>query len=251
MDVTGIGATDRTCWIWFADEPFRPVGYDTANFKEARMDVRRDGLLPQPFATLFSELRLSDAQLMQRLTPGKQRDVKIARNRGWAIVMGNDDNAISRFYERQTVFAAQKGIYKPLELSILLRNASHSLAAYVQDKNGNDICWNYYAIDPPISRLWFAGSALDSPKADRGYAATLLHWEMMLHFRKLGFEIYDWGGINLDPTAPTYSITQFKASFGGIEENRFDYHCRWPVSRIQRVWRRLFSLPVELEQQIK
>lgn len=239
LDVTSKGSIDRECLIWFAETPFCPAGYDVVTFKEARAEVSTDLFSPQPFATLFSDLRSSEDELFLKLSSGKRRDVRIARNRGWSISRGQSDVQIERFHVAHSSFVGSKGIGPAPTLPVLQRNAVHCLAAFVHDKGGKIICWNFYVLDRPIVRLWYAGSDLTYDKSDRGYAATLLHWEMMLYFKKQGFETYDWGGVLLDPTAPHYSITEFKMQFGGTLERRFEYYYRIPPSRGKRLWRRL------------
>jgi len=240
IDITPEGATHRECWIWFAEEPFRPAGYDIVSFKEARLEVSNDLFSPKPFDTLWSDLTLSEEELWAKLHRGKKRDVAIARKSKWPISCGNDATAIQRFHIAHTAFTASKQIGPSVTLETLRRNAEHCLAAFVHDREGKLICWNFYVLDKSITRLWYAGSDLTYPKSsDRGNAAALLHWEMILYFRKEGFETYDWGGVVLNSTDPRYSITQFKLSFGGTPQRLFDYSYRFPLSRSRRLWRRL------------
>jgi lipid II:glycine glycyltransferase (peptidoglycan interpeptide bridge formation enzyme) len=48
-----------------------------------------------------------------------------------------------------------------------------------------------------------------------GLANRYLHWREIQHYRTQGVQLYDFGGVELDPTRPLYSVTQFKLSFGG------------------------------------
>lgn len=47
-----------------------------------------------------------------------------------------------------------------------------------------------------------------------GPANRLLHWHEIQHYQNLGYDIYDFGGCDLDPQHPEYLITKFKLSFG-------------------------------------
>jgi len=240
LDVTQENSRGRECWVWFAESPFRPAGYEIAVFKEARLEVRHKGLQPEPFHTLWSDLTGSAEELLSKLSPGKRRDLGIARNRGWSIRYGNSADEIRGFHQAHTVFASTKDIGLPLAVSLLQRNADHCLVAFVNDSEQRLICWNCYLLDKPIARWWYAGSDLAHQKpSDRGYAATLLHWDMMLYLRSRGFQTYDWGGVVLDENDPAYPITRFKASFGGTHQQRFDYYCRFSPPIAQRLWRRL------------
>jgi Acetyltransferase (GNAT) domain len=42
-----------------------------------------------------------------------------------------------------------------------------------------------------------------------------LHWFEFGYYKERDVRYYDFGGVDLDPASPLYSITQFKASFGG------------------------------------
>lgn len=48
-----------------------------------------------------------------------------------------------------------------------------------------------------------------------GMANRALHYEEMKHFKRLGYQIYDWGGAG--KTEDVLAITEFKESFGGRE----------------------------------
>lgn len=239
IDVTPEGKTYRECLIWFAEEPFCPAGYDIVRFKEARLEVSNGLFSPEPFNTLWSDLTLSEEELRARLNREKRKKIVAARKAEWLINVGNDDADIRRFHSAQTVFAASKQIDPPVALKGLQRNAEHCLAAFVYNREMQLVCWLLYLLNKPIVRQWYGGSDLTHLSSDRGSASALLTWEMMLYFKKEGYETYDWGGVVLDSTDPRYSITQFKLSFGGTSQRLFDYSCRFPRSRSRRLWLRL------------
>ncbi len=243
MDTTSEGSIRRQCYIWFADRPFRPSGYDTVVFKEASFEISNDTYTPQPFPTLFSDLRLSEEELWNKLHKGKNKDIRLARNRGWSFRRVREPADIETFHALQSKFAETKGYPPPYSLPVLLRNAENSLFVFGDDQDGQTVCWINYALDERIARPLFTGYDLDYNKAARGYGATLMTWDTILYFKKQGFEIYDFGGAQEDPKAPGYSITKFKLGFGGVFEHRFDYVCRYPLSRPKRLWRQLALRP--------
>lgn len=239
LDVTPLNSIYHECLIWFAEAPFRPAGYEIVTFKETRLEVSSDQFSPEPFYTLWSDLCLPVDDLWARLSRGKRRDVAIGKNRGWSVSVGDRKTDMQHFYAAHTVFVRSKMISPALSLPVLERNAEHFLAAFVRDSEGKTISWNFYVLDKPIARLFYAGSDLSYRKSDRGYASTLLHWNTMLYFKKEGYEIYDWGGISLDPALPQLAgITEFKTAFGGTLEKRYEYSCRFPISQYRLLWRR-------------
>jgi len=54
----------------------------------------------------------------------------------------------------------------------------------------------------------------------RSCANKLLHWFDIQEFKKRGFEIFDWGGINAELLP---GITRFKLAFGGSSEKCYSY----------------------------
>lgn len=229
MDVSQSNSKTRACLVWFADRPDYIRGYDDVEFKEAGQMISSERLQPQTFETLFSNLGLNEAILLDKMTPGKRRDLKIAQNRGWVVVSGNELADINRFHSLHCKFCGSKQIHPPLDAYILGRNQQHCFAAFVLNPMGTPICWNFYVLSPPFVRLWYAGSDFAFRNNDRGYAATLLHWQMMLYFQASNFKVYDWGGACTDPSSATFGITLFKASFGGTPEIRYNY--RFPQRR--------------------
>jgi hypothetical protein len=239
MDVTPDGSIRRQCWIWFAEAPFRPAGYDTVCFKEARVAVSDEQFTQSEFPTLFSDLRLPEDEMWQQIHKGKQKDIRLARNRGWTFSGGQTLADIERFHGLQTIFATTKNIGPPLPAAVLQRNAEHCYYVFGNDREGRTVCWISYVLDKPIARALFTGYDLTHDVSAIGYGTSLMHWEMMLHFKRKEFEIYDWGGAPLDPALPVYSITRFKLRFGGTPVTLFDYVCRRRLSRSRRLWRQV------------
>lgn len=75
-----------------------------------------------------------------------------------------------------------------------------------------------FLADERRARMLYSGTA---PRSDRdvdrlaGWANRYLHWWEILHYRERGLRVYDLGGIDMNPSSPLYSITEFKRSFGG------------------------------------
>jgi lipid II:glycine glycyltransferase (peptidoglycan interpeptide bridge formation enzyme) len=73
-----------------------------------------------------------------------------------------------------------------------------------------------------VRLLWSATRDRSSTEVKKiiGTINRYMHWREILYYKNIGVRIYDFGGVNLDKKSPTYTITQFKLSFGGdiIEE---------------------------------
>ena len=240
IDTTPESSSRKQCWVWFSDKPFKPKGYNLAIFKESYSEVSSGIFKPEIFNTLWSDLTLSEDDLWKKIKKSKQRDIKIAKNRNWTISTGNSEKEIALFSESQIAFTQKKELDLPIGFYVLNKNRSNCLLACVYDAEKCLICWNFYVIAGAIVRLWMAGSNLDYHKSDRGYATSLLHWNMMLQFKQEGFRTYDWGGVNLDSTSMAYSITEFKVGFGGHPQAFYNYYCDFSLntSPLQKIIRK-------------
>ena len=69
---------------------------------------------------------------------------------------------------------------------------------------------------------------------------SLLNWESILHFQRLGYHIFDFGGYRLDPKDPQYTNALYKRSFGGEVVPTYWYQAKIsPLSRSLDVGRTL------------
>jgi hypothetical protein len=245
MDVSPAGAMGKAYWIWFAERPASLKTFEYVEYKEASDGAFIPGCKPEVFETLFSDLRESEECLRNKLSAAKKRDLRIASNRTWTTTCDQEIQMISQFHSLHVDFCQKRGIHGPHEIAILLRNREHCVIAFTLNEEKRPICWNYYVMSGQFVRLWYSGSDSFFNRNDCGYAVTLLHWRMMLHFKTLGFQTYDWGGASTDPHSATYGISQFKASFGGEPVKRYNFRVtqespQMPI-RKNSVLRRLIS----------
>jgi hypothetical protein len=64
------------------------------------------------------------------------------------------------------------------------------------------------------------------------YLGSVLLWEVLMFFKELGYKIFDFGGIVLDPMAPMYPVSRYKMSFGG--ETKVTYWYQAKISLVTR-----------------
>ncbi len=55
------------------------------------------------------------------------------------------------------------------------------------------------------------------------YVGSTLQWEVILHFQKKGYELFDFGGLVLNPSHKFYNFSKYKISFGGELADIFCY----------------------------
>ncbi len=84
---------------------------------------------------------------------------------------------------------------------------------------------HFVLVDYPVrARLLLSATEDRQNAVFRGLISALnrtLHWFEIQYYKEKGVQMYDFGGIVVDPDSPLYSIAQFKLSFGGniISEN--------------------------------
>jgi len=78
---------------------------------------------------------------------------------------------------------------------------------------------------PDRVRLLLSATTARTDPAQRSIVGALnraLHWEELLHYKGLGTQCFDFGGVDLAGDPALLSISRFKLSFGGpvVKENR-------------------------------
>jgi hypothetical protein len=83
----------------------------------------------------------------------------------------------------------------------------------------------FWADYPKRARLLISATSEINEQKMRLLISALnrkLHWYEIQFFKEQGFRVFDFGGIDLNPASPLYSITQFKMSFGGSILEEYD-----------------------------
>jgi hypothetical protein len=65
------------------------------------------------------------------------------------------------------------------------------------------------------------------------HLGSVLEWEVLMHFKRLGYHLFDFGGaITEDPSSRMYGISRYKMSFGGEKVTTYWYEATiTPVGR--------------------
>lgn len=130
------------------------------------------------------------------------------------------DNDKTRFLEFYNDFANSRKI--DLLSMKRLNEMDKFLKMSFAELDGVTIAAHSYLFDEQqgIVRLMHAASARFNEKLNKqavGKINKLLHYHDMLHFKKQGFCVYDFGGYAENTTDPgMLGINRFKLSFGGV-----------------------------------
>lgn len=197
-------------------------------------DVSRYLCWARPFQTPLINLTISEEELWQRLDPKSCRyEIRKAQKTSYQITCNEDieaarvliNESIRRLRYREEIQIPEwTGLLEHHDI-YLGKHAGVAIAAHVIMKDHSK-----------RAKLTLSGTADRNDQALRhliGPLNRLLHWTEISDYKKKGFSIYDFGGINLDKESIDYSIGQFKLSFGAeVVSEPILYLARSPLIRI-------------------
>jgi hypothetical protein len=177
----------------------------------------------EPFYTTIIDLSIDEATLWSKLDKKSTRyEIKKAEKMGVEISLNVQlDDAyelinqfmISRRLRGEIPYKEWQSILNHADVWCGLYNRN-LYAVHVLLKDGID----------RVRLLWSATRNRVSTEIKKiiGAVNRYMHWREILYYKNIGVKIYDFGGVNLDKKSPTYTITQFKLSFGGDIIKEYD-----------------------------
>lgn len=179
----------------------------------------------EKYMTVVNDLTLDPNLILKNINRQTRNAIRQARNYGIQCRMGMQLDRFIKFYNQ---FANTIRIV-PSRLDELESIGSSLFISY-SSLNGTICCAHSYLVDRKNKRVTLYQSAsaryfslVYEPKII-GIANKLLHYEDILFFKSLGFEIYDFGGyfeyLNGNNKR---GLNEFKLLFGGTISNQFQY----------------------------
>lgn len=181
------------------------------------------------FYTIHIDLQHDDETLLNEMDKGTAYEIRRAEREGITTdAKGKVEDFVSFF----NAFAEAKGIegtnlkYMQYDCPIVITRAFHGndllvMHAYIQDdKRGR--------LNMSASRMIREDEDFKKMRALMGYANRYLHLQDILHFKKTGKDIYDFGGYAKDTYDKALKgINKFKESFGGRIVEEYNYSPIW------------------------
>jgi len=223
LDATFLGVHARQ--VWFPESP------DVALAELDRapvVDVMQcsaavaEGLKPwafrsRAFHTSLIDLALSEEQLWAGLEKKtcryqlnrakKLADVEVLHNQRPDLAFTIIDDFIRRTGFRERIDADEWARILACSDLFIATHAGRPVAVHAILRDA-----------PRRARALISATVDRGDPAERTVVSALnrwLHWHEILHYRSLGVQWYDLGGIVVDENAPEWSIAQFKLGFGG------------------------------------
>jgi lipid II:glycine glycyltransferase (peptidoglycan interpeptide bridge formation enzyme) len=224
--------------IWFYNGgDVRPAAYTTYCYAE-KAPAQYDSILKEFTALL--DLQQEEKKLHNAISSTFRYHIRKAVTAGIRCVYDVDPSPghcrelITRFNK----FASKKKFTPANSKRILSLQQQKKLIISTAIHNNSTVVTHIYLHDN--SRVLLMHTFHDEhgihPQL-RGYANKLLHWEDIRLFRKKGFRLYDFGGINKEELP---GITHFKLSFGGRVQQADSYISVKPAYRLFYKWYKKF-----------
>ena len=185
-------------------------------------DLAEVSFRSRPFHTSLLDLSLSEEELWSGLARKSCRhEISRARKTEHNVLINQQiDQARSLINQ----FINRTGYRKPIsarDWNEMMVNCD----VFVAQRGAETAAAHVLLRDEPHRiRLLLSATMDRSDSSQRSLAGALnrnLHWEEIVHYKRLGIRHYDFGGIDVRPNSPLYPISRFKLSFGGgvIKEN--------------------------------
>jgi len=217
-----LGLINIECW--FSTKIDNKNWWRICFYRQCKENINSIFFKKEEFLTLLSDLSISQEEIYRKYSATVRNEINRAKR---DEIIFSFDNSINAFVPFFNDFAQHKGLQNI--------NINH-LSSYRKNliitsafKGESKLCSHSYVVDFELKRvrLYQSATLRFSDEIDHnliGRANKYLHYQDMLKFKELGFEIYDWGGLAINSTDPgLIGINRFKSSFGGTEVIEYNY----------------------------
>jgi hypothetical protein len=179
----------------------------------------------RPFVTSIVDLVQDEAAINSAFRKSTAYDVRRAKDKDLVSVDAVDQptpQLIEDFSNFFDSFAASKGIGLSNRPKLVLLAEAGALTLSFVAREQDKKTWlavHSYIVSEGRCRLLYSASKVEMATSEErqiiGRANKFMHWQMLLHFKRRGLALYDFGGIS--KREELKSIDEFKESFGGRE----------------------------------
>ena len=196
------------------------------------------------FSTLVTPLSFTEEELMARIKTKVRWEIKQATKQGVSFHVKTQvsEKELGYYINVYNKFALKKNLEKISKASARAALKKQCLCITIAQHDHKPIVIHFYLLNKnERARLQLSFHDISlSEEMDklRGNANRFLHWSDIIYFKKNNFQVYDWGGVDLDGEN---FIAKFKMSFGGDIEYSYDYAIEKGLYKIYKKARACFS----------
>jgi lipid II:glycine glycyltransferase (peptidoglycan interpeptide bridge formation enzyme) len=215
-----------TSEIWF---DYHFLLSDLFSFKRfldiKNQDVKKIPAVKNTTYTVVLSINEEEQTIFNNFRTSIQQEIRKSKNDG--VVCEVNNNKIDEFVNFYNEFAKAKGIYTTNTQRI--KEMGSSFCMTFATLNEETLVAHSYLVDKSnkIARLFHSASKRLEGQVDKNLisrANKLLTFEDIIHFKKVGIEVLDFGGYAKDTDDKSLKgINEFKLSFGGAVVACNDY----------------------------
>lgn len=178
------------------------------------------GMLKRIGKTIIIDLSLSEEDLLANCKSNTRNEIRRAIREDFFFDIEKSVTSFVKFYND---FASEKGI--PTIVANDLTCYGNNVVIFKSGKDNVTMTMHASLIDKEnkTATLLYSASSRLADGVDRkniGFSNRFLHYKEFLEFKQLKMLYYDFNGISIDSEdKERYSISQFKASFGGTQKD--------------------------------
>jgi hypothetical protein len=214
----------RVAELWLDEPaPLHQASCDVLLLRQYKAAPER--AFSSPFVSLAIDLSQSAESLLQGLSSGTKYEVRRAEGKDQVLCVNEpavEEEVCLQFQRFYDEFALSKGVPLLSIRELLARARAGALRMSRAVYAGETVVWHVHAASTKQVTLLYSASHFrqlddNETRAAIGRANRLLHWKDMLHFKGMGFEVYDFGGWYAgEEDQARLKINKFKEGFGGL-----------------------------------
>jgi hypothetical protein len=225
--------------IWFNHHDPPVVGSGNSIFYQSLVEPSTPVQNLKVFRTSLVQLSEDEDEIFGKINRTFRSHIRRAEKQGivFEASSGSNRSVLSAYLDTQRIWSSKKGRspITRLRAEAILSNENSFLTFACHD--GVPIVYHLYVGDESRVRMVTSHNAENVDSKLIGLANKFLHFQGMMHYKKLGIGIYDFGGVD---EVGTPGIAKFKLSFGGSDEFSFNFSIERALYKTVKTVSRMF-----------
>lgn len=207
--------------IWFSNEIKHNVFFPPIIYKQySGKKIKKLGWSAKNYYTSLINLKETIEEIYEKFYKNTKYEIRRAEKENITCSIETDLELFRKYFNEEVVNLKISKITKE-RIDSFRENLIITKAEYC----GKGLIYHGYLKAGNRIRLLYSVRLenCNFPNKIFGFANRKLHFEDIKLFKKMGFEIYDFGGISKDEDSKLKNINKFKEEFGGKEVKEINY----------------------------